>query len=105
MVLEVRQFLSSKGSESKLQKKLNDSSFHFPILRLVPCKGGLHAGIYDGSVTNAITGKCPSHPMISLLSNMQVNGDLSVDSFFFNHRDLKHAYLIINCENFPLHKL
>ena len=69
MVLEVRQFLPPEAIESKLQNKLNDLSFHLPITSLVPRTRGLHVGIYDGSVTNAITGICPSHLMIFLLSN------------------------------------
>ena len=101
MVLEVRQFLPPEAIESKLQKKLNDSSFHLPITHLVPCTRGLHEGIYDGCVTNEIMGKCPSHLMIFLLSNKQVNGDLSVDSYFFNPRDFKPAYLIKTVRRFP----
>ena len=89
MVLEVRQFLPPEAIENKLQKKLNDSPFHLPITHLVPHTRGLHAGINDGSVTNAIIEKCPSHFMIFILSNKQVNGDLSLDSYFFNPRELK----------------
>ena len=90
MVLKVRQFLPPEGIESKLQKKLNASSFHLQITCLVPCTRGLHAGIYDGSVMNAITEKCPSHLMIFLSNNKQVNGDL------------KHEYLIKkNGQTFP----
>ena len=84
MVLLVMQFLAPEAIESNLQKKLNDSSFHLPITRLVPHTRGLQAGIHEGSVTHAITGKCPFHLMIYILSNKQVNGDLSVDSYFFN---------------------
>ena len=107
MVLEVRKFLPPEAIESKLQKKLNDSSFHLPITCLVPRTRGLHVGIHDDSVTNTITGKCPSHLMIFLLINTQVKGDPSVDSYFYNPRDLKQAYLIINGQTstFPLFKL
>ena len=36
-----------------------------------------------------LTGKYPSHLIIFLLSNKQVNGDLSVDSYLFNPREIK----------------
>ena len=105
MTLEVRQFTPPDALETKFNKILNNSDFHLPVTRLVCRTRGIHAGVYDGSVYNAVTGKMPSHMLIFLLSNKQLNGDLTTDSYFFNPRKLKESWIVVNGQSFPSEKL
>ena len=105
MTLECRMFTPPDAMETKLNKSLSTTDFHLPLTRLVCRTRGLHAGVFDGSIYNAVTGKTPSHMMIFLLTNKQLNGDLATDSYFFSPRNLKDCWLNINGQAFPSEKL
>lgn len=103
--LSVRQVLPNSVIESKLQKLLSIKDVHLPVTRLVSRTRSLHAGLYDGTITNAISGRAPSHIMIFFLSNTQISGDLSTDPFFLGNHDLAEGSLVINGQSFPSEKL
>ena len=101
----VRQVLPNSNIESKLHKMLSIKDVHLPVTRLVSRTRSLHAGLFDGTVSNAISGRAPSHMMIFFLKNSQISGDLSVNPFYFGHHDLAEASLVINGQSFPSEKL
>lgn len=105
MTLECRMFTPPDALETKLNKMLSSSDFHLPLTRLVCRTRGIHSGVFDASIYNAVTGKKPSHMMIFLLSNKQLNGDLATDSYFFSPRNLKDCWLNIDGQSFPSEKL
>ena len=105
MTIETRMFTPPDTIESKYNKLLSSSDFHLPLTRLVCRTRGIHAGVFDGSIYNAVTGKTPSHMLIFLLTNKQLNGDIATDSYFFNPRKLKDCWITLNGQSFPTEKL
>lgn len=103
--LTCRQVLPMPQIESKLHKMLSVKDVHLPVTRLVSRTRSLHAGLYDGTISNAISGRAPSHLMIFFLTNAQMSGDLTTNPFFFGRHDLAEAALVINGQCFPSDKL
>ena len=103
--LRIRQILPVESVESSFRKNLETKTIHFPLTRLVTRTRTLCAGIYDGTIINAITGPLPHHIFITLLSNSQINGSLTSNPFFFGRRNLESASLLVNSTQYPSEKL
>lgn len=90
-----------------MKKLLALKDIHLPVTRLVSRTRGLHAGLYDGTIYNAICGKMPSHLMIFFLKNSQLpsSANLSSNPFYFSHQSLAEASLVINGQTFPSEKI
>ena len=107
LTLTCRQILPNDAIESKMKKLLALKDIHLPVTRLVSRTRGLHAGLYDGTIYNAICGKMPSHLMIFFLKNSQLpsSANLSSNPFYFSHQSLAEASLVINGQTFPSEKI
>ena len=105
LTLRCRQLLPTENIETRMRKLLSVKDIHLPVTRLVARSRSLHAGLYDGTISNAISGKTPNHMMVFFLKNSQINGDLTADPFFFGRHDLREACVVINGQSFPSEKL
>ena len=88
-----------------MRKMLSVKDVHLPVTRLVARSRSLHAGLYDGTIYNAVSGRTPTHMMVFFLTNSQVNGDITTNPFFFGRHGLREACLMMNGQSFPSEKL
>ena len=105
MSLTCRQLLPSEPIEQKMKKLMLTRDIYLPLTRLVSRTRSLHAGLYDGTITNAVTGKMPSHLMMVFLKNSQLSDDVSSNPFYFGRYGLEEACLLINGQTFPSEKI
>ena len=105
MSLTCRQILPTESIESKMRKLMLTKDIHLPLTRLVSRTRSLHSGLFDGTITNAISGKMPSHIMMVFLKNSQLSSDLACNPYHFGRYGLEEASLIINGQSFPSEKL
>lgn len=103
--LTCRQILPTEQVESKMRKLLSVKDVHLPVTRLVARTRSLHAGLYDGTIYNAIMGRMPSHLMVFFLKNSQLNANLTSNPFHLGKHELIEASLIVNGQTFPSEKL
>ena len=101
MSLTCRQLLPTESIESRMKKLMLTKDIHLPVTRLVSRTRSLHAGLFDGTIYNAISGKMPSHIMMLFLKNSQITSDLSCNPFHFGRYDLEEANLVINGQSYP----
>ena len=105
LYLTCRQVLPVPSIESSMRSSLAKKPIYLPMTKMVCRTRTLHAGIVDGTIRNAITGKLPNHIMVFLLSNAQMDDRYGKNPFFFSSHGLKEACLIVDGQAHPSEKL
>ncbi len=100
-VLYVRQVKLNPSVMLAQEKSLKESTFKYPIRRTECRTFAISQGLREINIPNAILGPQPSFILMGLVDSTAKNGDMKLNPFYFDHKNVSYISVDVDGVQFP----